>query len=1357
MNDPGTKSLAQALFEEAGDALFLFDPDSDQLTKVNQMAEQLTGYPRDELMRLPATYLFRFSGGKGGHERLRQAVTKTGVFHSQEGYYLRTHRDGVWIPVNLTITRLHVEPKTLAMITARDVRERHDAHARLARVEAELRRVLASVSDALWSADCTPAGRWEFRYFSPVIENLTGRKPEFFLGTPRMWEGILHPDDLPRWRQAAHSLCAGQASQTEYRITGPDGEVRWLRDSVRASPKADGLGFRLDGVLTDITEPRQAQARLAKERRLLRSLINHLPDSIYVKDSEGRYVLDNPAHQRILGVDDEQAVLGRTVYDFFPPEEARRYHEDDRAVIASGRPLLNREELVIDSAGRPYWQWATKVPLHGDNDTHAGLVCIDRDITDQKRTQEERDRFFTLSLDMLCIADFEGTFKRLNPAWERILGYPLEELLSRPYLDFVHPDDHAATLAEVEKLRRGSDTISFENRYRCRNGSYRWFLWTATPAVDYQLIYAAARDITDRKRAEQALRDSEALYHSLVEHLPVSLFHKDLDGRFVFANQLFCKTLGRPLDQIVGKTDLDFYPPELAHKYMSDDRRVMAAGWPFEDVEAHRAPDGIRRYVEVLKAPVRDAQGEVAGLLGIFWDVTARKQAEEDLKEALEAAQAASKAKSEFLARVSHEIRTPMNGIIGMTELTLDTEITPEQREYLEMVMGSAQALLAVINDILDFSKIEAGKIELEPGPFAVRDNLDDTVRMLAVRAQQKGLELACHIAPDVPDHLVGDFGRLRQVLINLIGNAVKFTDHGEVVVDVRLAPPTERQGLPPVPAALGPRTQGLHFTVRDTGMGIPAEKQRVIFEPFEQVDGSNTRRHGGTGLGLAISAQLVALMGGHLTVESRVGQGSWFHFTIPLGLPVPTVPEEPEMPVSSYPTLPSAPAGAGSGPWVDIEALPVLVVDDNATHREILAEVLSGWRMSPRCAAGAEEALRELERAAGEGENYPLVLIDAVMPGMDGFALLDRVRARPGLAGAVILMLPSSLAASGGSEVFRQGGESAEWGAWAVDQELPFPRSPRLGGATSVVSRPGANACLMKPVKQSELLDTILEVMHPTGEAPAQTGEPGPEKVPARVRPLRVLLAEDHPVNQRLAVCLLQKQGHLPVVAVNGREAVELARRERFDLVLMDVEMPDMSGFEATEAIRGREAAEGGHLPIIALTAHAMKGDRERCLRAGMDAYLAKPIRAQELVRVIDELLGGEPASPGVQPEPDTPSASEGETMNDLIHDEALALERAAGDPELLQELYELFLTESPTYLADIRAAIDARDPARLKRTAHSLKGALGAIACQPGYDAAFRLEEMGKEGNLTDVERAWRQLEGVVAQLRQVLSEKM
>ena len=775
--------------------------------------------------------------------------------------------------------------------------------------------------------------------------------------------------------------------------------------------------------------------------------------------------------------------------------------------------------------------------------------------------------------------------------------------------------------------------------------------------VDSKILERALRYAIERQRTEQELHESRALYESLVESLPLNVFRKNRAGKFVFINQRFCDTVGLAPEAVLGKTDLDLFPAAHASKYRDDDKRVIDTGLPWEDIEEHQLPDGERRYVQVIKVPVRDGRGTTVGVQGVFWDVTDQKLAQERLTEAKEAAESATIAKSAFLANMSHEIRTPMNAIIGMTELMLDTSVTAEQRDYLSAIEESGEALLALINDILDFSKIEAGRLALDEIPFDLPEHVADTVKTLAVRADEKGLELACFVHPDVPRGVVGDPGRLRQIVLNLVGNAIKFTEKGEVVLEAQCD--REEHG-----------TVLLHFSVRDTGIGIPQDKQTAIFGLFQQADSSTTRKYGGSGLGLAISVRLAELMGGEIWVESEPNQGSVFHFTAVFRRAEGEIPD-------TQPTKP-----------VVIRGTRVLVVDDNATNRRILKEVLASWGMEATAVPGAREALGVMQGAKRAGIPFHLILTDAHMPEEDGFCLAERVKRDPNLGSTVIMMLTSG---DGPSDVSRC-------------REI------------------GIAAHLMKPVKQSDLFNAIVVALGVTVPEDAVEGQPANEQWDWH-RSLNVLLAEDSIANQKLATRVLEKCGHRVTVANNGRQALSAWTCGSFDVILMDVQMPEVDGFEATSAIREQEKHTGQHVPIIAMTAHALKGDRERCLEAGMDDYLSKPVHAKHLREKLKAVVEGVGCERVLTESPKTESVG---------LDWKACSAAADGDPELVRELAEAVLEECPCQVCAIQEAIRDRDTTRLERASHTLKGAIRIFGETSLGQWAAHLEELGRSGEI-------------------------
>jgi PAS domain S-box-containing protein len=633
----------------------------------------------------------------------------------------------------------------------------------------------------------------------------------------------------------------------------------------------------------------------------------------------------------------------------------------------------------------------------------------------------------------------------------------------------------------------------------------------------------------------------------------------------------------------------------------------------------------------------------------------------QDQMTATEAAERANRAKSEFLANMSHEIRTPMNGIIGLTELLLATPLTRVQHDYLRMVSDSAERLLSVINGILDFSKIESGGLELEARPFSLREEVADAARGAGVAADTKGIELSYRVAPDVPDHLVGDDGRFRQVLLNLLSNAVKFTDHGQVVLDIAKEWHEDGEVM-------------LHGVVRDTGVGIPPERRNAIFDPFTQADGSTTRRFGGTGLGLTISAQIVTLMGGAMWVESDVGHGSAFHFRVRLASPAP--PPRPAIRLDA-----TTPRG-----------LRVLVVDDVEINHRILEEMLRAWGCEPTSVGSGDAALAALAEARAADAPYRIVLLDVGMPGLDGFALAEMIHGATGGPDgppAIVMMLASSSHAAEAARCHRLG-------------DLPY---------------------VVKPVDPSQLLDTILTTLTP----PATTRSVPDTSAGAIAghRPLKVLVAEDNPVNQQFVLAVLNGLGHDVTVVGDGRAAVAAARAGHFDIALLDVHMPEMDGFEATAAIRAFERETGGHLPIAAVTANALPCDRAACLAAGMDGYLAKPIRMAELLDAIDRLTGPPAAAP-TRRGPAPPLADASFDPDDL-------LARVEGNRDLLMKLVDIFRGEYPRLLANLRHSVETRDTRGVEETAHAIRGMVGNFGARSASEAAAALEEMGRAGILT------------------------
>ncbi len=844
----------------------------------------------------------------------------------------------------------------------------------------------------------------------------------------------------------------------------------------------------------------------------------------------------------------------------------------------------------------------------------------------------------------------------MSPPLEALLGYSAEEWASDPelFVKVVHPDDRDRVLAEHRRTAQTGDMFSMEYRMVARDGRVHWFLDEARVIRDENgqpmFHHGFLLDITARKELEEAVRRREAdlrrqkeYYESLLALSPTAIVTIDLDDRVTSwnpaAERLFGYTreeaIGRDVDDLVAASD------EVRGEARELDEQV-AAGRDVRLSTRRTRKDGTLVDVDVRAAPVY-VGNEVVAVCALYHDIS-------QLLDARRAAEAATEAKSAFLATMSHEIRTPMNAVIGMTELLLTTDLTSEQRQFADVIRTSGDALLLIINDILDFSKIEAGKLELELRPFVVGDCVESALDIVAASAAAKGLELACLVDPDAPEAVVGDPARLRQIVVNLLTNAVKFTDRGEVVLAVA---PTE---------VAEPGAHDLLFSVTDTGIGIPAERMDSLFESFTQVDASTTRRYGGTGLGLAISKRLTELMGGRMWAESEVGKGSTFHVALPME---------------------AAPHGPTARADTDVlRGKRILVVDDNATNREVVKRLALAWGMAPRDTHSAREALEWIRG----GERYDVGVLDLQMPELDGAMLARAIQAELG-ADTFPLLLLTSL-----------GGGMGERGSGAA-----------VAGQVA------------KPIKASQLYEALVAVLE-TGTAAAKEDEaPWPRSEGRPDLPLRVLVAEDNAVNQRLALLLLERLGYSADLARNGVEAVEAVRVQPYDVVLMDVEMPDLDGLEATRRIRdelhGRQAPR-----IIAVTANAMQGDLDACLAAGMDDYLSKPIRLEALASALRrcERYGGEALDPT-----------------------ALALLRAVGGDEFATELTETFLAETPSLVAALRRACREADADELRRGAHTLKSHARTFGAAALADVCERLERLSAAGVLEGVAELIDQIE--------------
>lgn len=1166
-----------------------------------------------------------------------------------------------------------------------------------------LEKLVESASECWWAAEAEPANlTWTDAAFHRLFRH---EKQDLLLSPDRRLQ-MIHPADRDRvvatWRQ----LESTTNSVYRYRLANTDSQVTWIHETICVDRSAPDK-LRFFGISRDVSNTQQLESALQESESVYLSLVDSLPMCVIRKDTRGRVQYANKRACDMIGISPD-SIQGKTDFDLFPAELARKYTADDRAVIEGGRPqhFMERHQSGVGNGQQHVEVW--KCPIQSAGGYTTGIQIVFRDLTEQKTSEDkvEFERFLLSVLletipDSIFFKDLDSRFIRVSKSCAERLGIddPRDAIGKSDAQFFDRKHSKRSTADERRIIQSGTPIIGKIEHEHDGNEDETWRSTTKLPLRDQQgkIIgtLGISRDVSEGKRAVQELAQERDLLKTIIDNVPDLIYVKDRAGRFITANVSLQRLLKlESVDELIGKTDYDFSPPEMACNYVADDQNVMRTGEPlFDREECHSGVDGSGIWLLTTKVPLRSSDGDVVGVVGIGHDITQRKQAEKETLAAKELADKANRAKSDFLANMSHEIRTPMNAIIGMTDLLLETQLDASQRNFLSMVQGSGEALLSVINDILDFSKIEAGKLDIEPQPFDLRESLGDTMKTLGLKAHAKGLELAFRVDPALPRFVVGDAGRIRQIVVNLVGNAIKFTESGEVVVEVHVA------------SSYGDEIQ-LDFSVRDTGIGIPEDKCATIFEEFEQADTSTTRRFGGTGLGLAISSRLVSLMGGAISVESEVGEGSQFSF----GIRLEKAPEGFENQLAQN--------------VVYVGGTRVLVVDDNATNRLILQEMLSNWGMIPVLVASAQQAIDAMKDAHRRQEPFQLVVSDVHMPEIDGYEFAETMRAIVDLSNTPIILLTSA-----GQE-----------------------------GEAELRARLQISERLMKPVKQSELFDSIvrtLGVSAPEGvlefDAESKTGK--------NLGKLNILLAEDNLVNQKLAIGALARFGHDVTVVGNGAEAVQAIEDKAYDLVLMDVQMPVMDGLEATQAIRRSEHGTERHQMIIAMTAHAMKGDRETCIEAGMDDYIAKPIRIGILKEKLESLFGqvadlvdsapenvdsriatDDTPEPQDSPLPVEPKPLANKAAGESTHApalkseavlaseplESLALENAratiGGDDKLFRLLLTTYIDESHSLIETITNAVGDDDAAIIRRSVHTLGGAARAVG-------AYKTESIAQE----------------------------
>ncbi|MBI5352591.1 MAG: PAS domain S-box protein [Chloroflexi bacterium] len=1146
-----------------------------------------------------------------------------------------------------------------------------------------------------------------------AVEEVIGQNPRV------LKSGYTSPEE---YKNLWETITRGDEWHGEFHNKKKNGSLYW--ESATISPITDEYGkiTHYLAVKDDITLRKAVMEALSASEAEMRAIFSAMTDVIIVYDSEGRYLKIAETNQSNL-YRPPSDMLGKTVTELFPPDQAAFFLNNIRRALSSGELISIEYSLMLD--GKEVWFSAHVSPMTKDT-----VIWVARDITDYKKAlaslveREARYSAVTHSAnDAIVSADSSGRIMGWNRGAETIFGYTEAEVTGQSLTLIVPPSYTNEHSAGLERMKAGGEphvigkTVELEAQNKDGEIFPIEFSLAEWQLSGEKFYTSIMRDITDRKRTAGELAREKQYFESLVQNSPVAIVVLDNDENIISSNPAFEHLYGYVREEILG-INLDSLITDAETREEAIRYTQTVANHSVHAISKRKRKDGSLMDVEIFGVPVF-VNGVKTGTLAMYHDISELVRAQREAEES-------NRAKSEFLANMSHEIRTPMNGVMGMLELALDTQLNSEQRDYLQTSLHSAEALLSLLNDILDFSKIESGKLDLEVINFSLRNAVEDVAYTLAKRAHDKGLEIACLIDPDLTSSLRGDPGRLRQILVNLVGNAIKFTHQGEVIIRAETIEQTSQYAI-------------VHFSVQDTGIGIPYERQAAVFERFTQADGSTTRTYGGTGLGLTISKQLVEIMGGKIGLLSTPGIGTTFWFDIKFE----------KQPLEKRGTAPLT-----AGP-ANLTHARILVVDDNQTNRMVLTKNVEGLGSRVDAVSSGAKGLESLRNAHRSGDPYHVVLLDMQMPGMDGEQTARAIKSDPSVKDAKILILTS------------------------MGQRGDAVRLEALG----------CSGYLLKPVKQQMLFDAIIAVLGRKEDTPALiTRHVLSEK---RKDKLRILLAEDNPINQKLAIVLLQKSGHSVDAVETGVQALERVKANHYSAVLMDVQMPDMDGFEATRQIRIWEQTNGRHIPIIAMTAHAMTGDRERCLDAGMDDYVTKPLEPRVLFNALERWTQTKETEKMTNPETkpdespklgaqwgedvaptlsfDTPKASDQtptspasvsqaeSSAENLPADLESALHRFDGDRAFMMEMCQEFKDHLPDRVTELRSALQAGEMEKLGRHAHNLKGLSLNFNASTLSALAQKLEICGKEQNIKDAPELVDRLANEVIRVQEYLAQKL